>query len=129
FGGLAALAGLGLVVWRGAAQRGQPHAASAEAGMVLAAWLVIPSLYFLRHSTPVFPHYFILLFPAPFLLAGLALDALLARWRWVWLAPVVLAAGQVWIVLALFIFLGTQATPGGFGTPLGLLLRAAQAAR
>jgi hypothetical protein len=128
-GGLAALAGLCLVMWRWWIKRSQPHTAAMDAGLVLAGWLVIPSLYFFRHSTPVFPHYFIILLPAPFLLAGAAVDALLARWRWLWLAPMALAICQVWILLALLNFLATYATPGGFGTPLGLLLRTAQAAR
>jgi hypothetical protein len=126
---LAALAGLCLALWRGWARRSQPRAAGVEAGLVLGLWLILPILFFFRHSTPVFPHYFIILFPAPFLLAGLAAEVLLARWRWLWLAPVALAASQVWIVLALLRFVGTQATPGGFGTPLGLTLRTAEAAR
>jgi 4-amino-4-deoxy-L-arabinose transferase-like glycosyltransferase len=128
-GGLAALAGLGLALWRWWVGRGAPRPAGVQAAAIVAAWLLMPALYFLRHSTDVFPHYFIILFPAPFLLAGLAFDALLDRWRWLWLVPLALAAGQVWLVLALLNFLASTATPGGFGTPLGLLMRTAQAAR
>jgi hypothetical protein len=132
-GGLAALAGLVLAAWRWWQGRGQSRPAGAEAGLVLGLWLVMPMLFFFRHSTPVFPHYFIILFPAPFVLAGLALDAALARWPrlepWLWLAPGALAASQVWLGIALLWFVGTQATPGAFGTPLGLMLRTVDAAR
>lgn len=125
---LAALAGLCLVLWRMWVCRAQSRAAEVDAGLVMGLWFILPSLFFFWHSTPVFPHYFIILFPAPFLLAGLAAAVLLARWRWLWLAPLALAASQVWIVLALLRFVGAQATPGGFGTPLGIMLRTAQAA-
>ncbi len=132
-GGLAALAGLGLALWRAwrskRAGGGDHPPAGVEAGLVLSLWVVVPCLVFLWHSTPVYPHYFIILLPGPFLLAGLAVDALLARWPWVWLAPMALTLGQAWIGLALLYFVGTQATPGGFGTPLSLLLRTADAAR
>jgi hypothetical protein len=103
-----------------------------EASLLLLAWLAGPVLFFARHSTPVFPHYFILLFPAPWLLAGLGLEALVRRgagWRLLWVVPVALAAAQVWLSLGLLRFVGTTATPGGFGVPLARLLQTAEAAR
>lgn len=104
-----------------------------EAGLVLVLWLVLPVLFFVRHSTPVYPHYFILLFPAPCLLAGLALDAAWARFPRLryGVAAVALAipAVQVWLTAALLGFLGARATPGAFGAPLGLILDVADRVR
>lgn len=99
------------------------------------AWLILPPLAFLVHSTPVYPHYFILMLPAPFLLAALALDALLTRFQSKWAQvvgyaiPIGITGAQIWLFLALLIFIGTRATPGAFGTPLGQLLQVADAVR
>ena len=38
--------------------------------VIVASWLIVPALIFIRHSTPVFPHYFILTLPAGYILAG-----------------------------------------------------------
>jgi hypothetical protein len=125
-GGLLIAAGAILAAWRGL--RAGSRSPGDTAGLIVLLWLVLPIVFFVRHSTPVFAHYFIVLFPAPYLLAGLALDGWLARWRMAWLLPVGLAAVQAALVLALLRFVGTQATPGAFGTPLGLLLKTVQAA-
>lgn len=106
-----------------------------HASLPLLFWLFLPSLAFLPGLVPVFPHYFILLFPAPYLLAGLAMDAMMAHFdarpvRMLgWLIPVAIATAQVWAFAALLSFVGARATPGGFGTPLGLLLRATDSVR
>jgi hypothetical protein len=130
-GGLLALAGLGLAAWRWWRARGAPRPLPVVAGAVVAVWALLPSLFFLRHATPVYPHYFISLFPAPYVLAGLAIEAVAARWRqaWVWALPIAMAASQAWLALALLRFVGTTHTPGAFGTPLGRLLEAAETAR
>lgn len=128
-GGGLALAGAGLATWR--LRPGAARSSQARAGLVLLLWLAVPVLFFLRHSTPVFPHYFILLFPAPYVLAGIALDAALARWParplalLGWALPVSLAAAGAWVSMALLGFVGARATPGGFGVPLGRLLEVA----
>jgi hypothetical protein len=90
---------------------------------VLALWFIIPIVFFTRHSTPVFPHYFIILYPAPFILAALALDWLIGKWRVVWLVPIGIAVCQVWLTVAILNFVGTQNTFGAFGTPLDKLLQ------
>ena len=130
-GGALMLLGLGLVLWRWWVGRGKPRTLAVSVGLVVALWLVVPSLVFLRSSTPVFPHYFIILFPAPYFLAALAVDAAATRWRqaWLWVLPLAIALSQVWLSLALLRFVGHTHTPGAFGTPLGRLLLAAEAAR
>lgn len=130
-GGLLALAGLGLAAWHWWASRDRPRSPRVTVGALVALWAVLPSLLFLRHATPVYAHYFIVLFPAPFLLAALALDALMTHWRLagLWLVPLTLAGSQLWLSLALLRFVGSTHTPGAFGTPLGLMLRAAETAQ
>ncbi len=146
-GGLLVVLGTGYVLWRWTStlrtiakhpfgtQSAIRNDAPIEAGLVVALGLLLPILFFVRHSTPVFPHYFILLFPAPYLLAGIGLDALLARWpaRWqrfgLWLLPLLIAGSQVWLSLALLRFIGAQNTPGAFGTPLGMLIETAETAK
>ena len=113
-----------------------------DAGLVLAMWMCVPVLFFTAHTTPVSPHYFILLFPAPYLLAGVFLDDLLtsiAHQAGIWrrrfaaaavvAAPFLVAASQVWLVVALLRFVDTRATPGAFGTPLHYLLQVSRQAR
>jgi hypothetical protein len=80
--------------------------------LALAGWLAVPILAQLRHSVPVFPHYFIVLFPAPFLLMGMAVSAILnfgKASRYDGLAPRPLAIGTK-AVAALFV-----AVPVGLG--------------
>lgn len=108
---------------------------AAEAGLVIALWLLIPILFFTPHLTPVFPHYLAIIFPAPYLLSGIFLDGMLARLqlRWqrigIWLLPLLIAGSQVWLWLALLRFVSTQATPQAFGTPLKKLLEVAETAK
>lgn len=130
-GGALCAAGAAHAVWQFARRRAPSVARSpaAEAGLIVTLWLALPVLFFVRHSTPVYAHYFILLFPAPYLLAGAAVAAAAARWRAVWLAPLAVAAAQTWLVLALLHFVGTHATPGAFGPPLRALLETAALAR
>jgi hypothetical protein len=83
----------------------------------------------------VYPHYLIILFPTSFLLSAVFLEALLTRFRatWqqvlVWLAPIVIAVTQVWLLVSLLRFVGAHNTPDAFGTPLGILLEVARAAQ
>ncbi|MBI3241395.1 MAG: hypothetical protein HYZ49_03785, partial [Chloroflexi bacterium] len=129
------------------------------ADLILALWLIVPVLFFIRHSTPVFPHYFILTLPAGYILAGDFVQAVNdfftaktqrprrfflfslrppapllfagSRLRGSIIAGVIVisavAQASAWLVLLFFI--GSHNTPGGFGTPLGLLLNAVDGAR
>jgi 4-amino-4-deoxy-L-arabinose transferase-like glycosyltransferase len=135
-GGLLALGGASLAAYRALqAVRAGRLPPRTQAGLIVAFWALSPILFFTAHVTPVYPHYLMILFPAPFVLAGVCLDMLLARAhnRWqrvgLWLLPLLIAGSQVWLNLALLRFLGTQNTPGAFGTPLGMLINVAEAAK
>lgn len=121
------LGGLGWLAWQAWRQRGDR---TTEAGLLVVVWALAPPLFFVRHSTPVFTHYFITTYPAQYIAAG-AVFALLARWlRGAgWVVLTASAAAQVWIWLALLAFVGSQATPGAFGTPLAMQVQAADLAQ
>ena len=121
------VAGLGRMGWRAWRERGDR---TAEAGLLVIVWLLAPPLFFTRHSTPVFPHYFITTYPAQYIAAGAAFGLLAQRLRWAGgLIMAASVAAQVWIWAALLAFVSTQATPGAAGTPLAMQLQAADLAR
>jgi hypothetical protein len=73
------------------------------------------------------------IFPTAFIALGIALsDLWSALMRWIWARRVlfalvgagltVVAVLQIWLQVALLIFVNTYATPDGFGTPLGYLV-------
>ncbi len=89
-------------------------------GWWLAAWLIVPVAAQLGHRTPVYPHYFIILYPVQFLLIGW-LIARAPQWPKIVLAGALLltAAVQVQHTLVLQAFLASRPTPGGAGLPIG----------
>ncbi|MBI4772428.1 MAG: glycosyltransferase family 39 protein [Chloroflexi bacterium] len=98
-----------------------------QAAFFLLLWLAFPVLLFVRASAPVYPHYFMPLFPVPYLAAGVALSDLasrIGRRAYASDALAVAVAGmQAAAFLALLALLARQATPDGFGTPLALQQR------
>lgn len=118
---LGALTVTGLAYWLWSALR-RPHDAVARAGGIVALWAIAPAVLLVCHATPVYTHYFYVTFPAQFMAAGYVLQrASSVRWRavrWGIVATTVGAAvAQAGVILALFSFVATHATPGGFGTP------------
>lgn len=89
-------------------------------GLWLAAWLALPIAMQIGHRTPVYPHYFIILYPVQFLLIGW-LIARAPQWPRIILAGALLltAAVQVQHTLVLQAFLASRPTPGGAGLPIG----------
>lgn len=89
-------------------------------GWWLAAWLILPVVTQLGHRTPVYPHYFIILYPVQFLLIGW-LIARSPKWpKIIMLGAVLLvAAVQMQQTLVLQAFLASRPTPGGAGLPIG----------
>lgn len=125
---------LGGIVWLAVAARRAWADPSSQAGVILLVWLLAPMVVFLWPWTPVYLHYFIALLPAPYLIAGVFVAAILARAKgWgralTWGVLLSSAALQVAAILSLLALVGGVATPGGFGTPLAIKLAAAERAR
>ena len=141
FWGLLILVGLGTLAWQAWRNWGQPQA---EAGLVVLVWLLMPPLFFLWQSTPIYIHYFIATLPAQYMVAGVGLVMITERSAYfvvrkgdfqprtthyalpiiggtIFLTTIVL---QLWLIVGLIAFVGERATPGGFGTPLRLQLAA-----
>jgi hypothetical protein len=128
---------LGGVVWLGA-QTLSPTLSQRErgrrAGLILLLWLLVPPLLFLWGLTPVYLHYFIVVLPAAYLIAGVGFSRLAAG-----LGPA--ARATAWAVLGLTaalqlvawggVMAGVLARPAesGFGVPLATKLLAADRAR
>ena len=140
------LVGLGYLAVQAWRNWGQP---TAEAGFIVLLWLCMPPLFFFWHNTPIYIHYFIATLPAPYIAAGVGLyKGLPALFRFYENSStqrrrgaeksrgitcflyagvggvVITAVIQLWLVVGLLTFVGEQATPGGFGTPVGHKLAA-----
>ncbi len=111
------------------------------ASLMMLTWLLVPLLLQLRHGLPLFAHYFLFLYPVPFVLIG----SLYVRWsvapaqsdgrvisreqlgrvgRWVLIAFVVtIGILQSIQSLTLQQFVATRATPGAHGVPVEMTLR------
>ena len=116
-----------------------------EVGLILLLWLWLPPLFFTWRSTAVFPHYFIVTYPAQYIIAGAFFAWLISRFtpyvsRFTphanrltavtgWTTLLLTAVAQLWLWGTLLNFLGQRATPGGFGTPLAMQLTAVEEAR
>jgi hypothetical protein len=76
-----------------------PHHLSAlntQHSVLLLVWLIASPLFFLRHTTPVLPHYQLVALPALALLVGVATTLVDARvWRW-GVSAAVAALALVW---------------------------------
>src|SRR5512136_2952769 len=124
--GVFAVAALIWSLWRAAHEW---HHSQARAGFIVAMGVVFPTLLFIWHSTPVFPHYFILLYPWPYVLVAMFVVWLARqrpRWRVGWWGGgiiVVIAATQIYGYLSIVQFVARRNTPGGYGTPVELTLR------
>jgi hypothetical protein len=111
-------------------QRNEPHAL-ARNGLLL-GWLLLPPLVFLRSGTPVYPHYLIPVYPAPYLVLAIAATQLFAHVRKAyprervrhWMAtlaalpPLLLATWQSYLSFSIYAFVDQHDTPGGMGTPI-----------
>ncbi len=112
----------------------------AAASFMMLTWLTLPALLQSQHSLPLYPHYFIILYPVPFLLVGW-----IVRWkaggpfeRWASLKSALRGVAIGFVVgiallqsaqsIALQTFVASRATPGGFGVPLDMTSRVAQVA-
>ncbi len=110
------------------------QAAPARALEIILIWLLIPIGLQLR-STQVQPHYFVLLYPAQFLIIGIAGAALLQRvthraFRVSAAALLLIWGGwQIANIAQLWTVMTSHPTTGGYGIPLRYPRAAAQAAQ
>ena len=115
---------------------------------ILLSWLLVPVLFYVRHTTPVYPHYFILLYPVQFIIIGVFVTRMLD-----WLSsladslnpwPLVrflagrilpisivtlilgLALWQVHLTEAFYSFVDRNDTTGGHGLPVKYYLQVAE---
>ncbi|MBM4429246.1 MAG: hypothetical protein FJ026_02715 [Chloroflexi bacterium] len=128
--GALAVAGLCICLWRG---RQQGEDRGGTAALLVASWGLAPLVLFAWQPFPVHLHYYVISMPAQCLAAGSAVACLGHRIRptlrrGLFMVVLWLGVAQAGVWLALLSFMGTHATPGGFGMPLGLQMRAAQRA-
>jgi hypothetical protein len=114
--------------------------AAARIDLMLLSWLLIPILFSLRHNMELHLHFFALVAPAAYLLAGRAAEALgQEAWfhagSWGRALKLVGLAALGFVALAQVVALGLMArfvaiheTPNGFGVPLGRYMDVADAA-
>lgn len=93
--------------------------------VLLLSWILVPVLFNLRHSIDLYPHYFTLLYPAPYIIIGV----LVARMTQpvprppalstvpILLIPIIVA-WQAYSVVYLYNFVQAHDTTGGYGVPL-----------
>ena len=126
---IASLLYLALCTWR----KRKDHRTRTASGILL-LWWITPVLFFLRSSSPVYPHYLIPLYPAPYLALAIAsVDlAQAVQSNLHWRRPVyatmavgfaVLLVWQAYLSLSIHTFVERHHTPGGIGTPIGILRR------
>jgi 4-amino-4-deoxy-L-arabinose transferase-like glycosyltransferase len=118
---------------------------------ILLSWLLLPVLFYVRHTTPVYPHYFILLYPVQFIIIGVFVVRVL-NWagslaNGLKPSPLVrilagrvppislvamilgLALWQVHLTGAFYSFVDRNDTSGGHGLPVKYHLQAAESLR
>ncbi len=107
-------------------------------GFTVLVWSFSYIMAFTLEWAPIHPHYFMALWPAPYLVIGAAL-ALLAEHRPTfryphWVAAIgaaivlVLAGGQIVSLNNFYTYAGAHFTSGDFGMPLGMKMQGAHAA-
>jgi len=148
-GGVAYLAWQVLRGWR----RRPKDGASDETARftILLSWLLLPMLFYVRHTTPVYPHYFILLYPVQFIIVGVfvvrVLDwsgslansskpSPLVRFLAGRVAPISLAAlilglalWQVHLTETFYSFVDRNDTTGGHGVPVKYYVQATESSK
>jgi 4-amino-4-deoxy-L-arabinose transferase-like glycosyltransferase len=108
--------------------------AEAQVGFIWLAWLLLPALVFLYQWASIYIHYFIAVLPAPYLVAGVGFNRLLAGKRIAlksagWIALVIAAGIQLFTVGATLNYVAAHPLEGGFGVPLATKLAVADDAR
>lgn len=104
--------------------------AEGEVYAILLIWLVVPILFFALPVLPIEIHYFLPIYPVPYIVMGILVGHLVTRWRRMVIGVLVITAVfQLFILGSLQTFLSQQITPSGYGTPLAMQLEAAAEAK
>ncbi|MDY7042204.1 MAG: glycosyltransferase family 39 protein, partial [Chloroflexota bacterium] len=134
--------------WRGWRERRGGVPSDAVGLSILLLWALVPILLNVRHSVALHPHYFVVLYPVPYIVIAVLVVRL---WRWavalaggfspvhrvlgraVPVALVILIVGiavwQTYNVLYLYRFVDTHDTVWGHGAPVKYALHAADTLR
>jgi hypothetical protein len=128
-------------VFRAILRRQEGGKQSVGRDIVLILWLLVPVALQTRHSQPVYPHYFILLYPVQFLIIAILLSDALdwlgsrpdqhwGRWLGVGLVGLLVAIGvwQVYLGQRFVRFVAQYDTPDGYGPVVGPLAATVSAA-
>ncbi|MFQ5341015.1 MAG: ArnT family glycosyltransferase [Anaerolineae bacterium] len=109
------------------ARRGNPHHPLKDTTphVLLLGWILVPVLFNLRHSVDLYPHYFTLLYPAPYIVIGILaarVTRLVRQPPALAAVPILLiliiVAWQAYSVVFLYSFVQLHDTTGGYGVPL-----------
>ncbi len=131
--GILILAGLTVLIWEAWKRPFVPHA---QVGLIVLIWIVLPVLIFLWQWTPVHLHYFIAVFPAPYIAAGVAFSQIPGlipgasrRAQRLLLSAsgavlLITAVAQTGNLFSLQTFVANTATPSGYGVPLAKKMEA-----
>ncbi|MCL5961940.1 MAG: glycosyltransferase family 39 protein [Chloroflexi bacterium] len=135
--GLAFAAVRFLQSWRPKQQR--------QLALLMLLWYFVPVLFFTRHSYPLYPHYFVFLYPMPFIVSG---HFLVSAVQWCWksvkrfrlqpvfryaAAPALVAlilgisGGQAIIFSSMMDWVEIYGAPQGYGVPAAAFKRAVAA--
>lgn len=132
--GMIAVAAIAWLIWRATRRAGTEGERRVRgATWLLLLWLGAPVALSLYHNWEVYTHYLIPQFPAQFIAMGALVAAAWKRRPWLGrgLAALIVAIAlvQAGVWGALLHFVGTRATPEGFGTPLQYWVEAADRVR
>jgi 4-amino-4-deoxy-L-arabinose transferase-like glycosyltransferase len=130
------LGGLAYLAWRILKRRRQGRDTARFSIPLL--WFLMPVFLNIRPSIPLYPHYFVILYPVQFvIIAVFVVEARREVHRWTspslhkiipfafWALVVAIALWQVYLTSALLRFLDRNDTTGGYGLPVKYYLRAA----
>ncbi|HUI05715.1 MAG TPA: hypothetical protein VL486_01785 [Verrucomicrobiae bacterium] len=115
-------------VWMVAVHRLRMKDELGRRSWILVPWLIVPLLVFWIGGVWVYLSYFVILYPAHFLVCGMAAERFPRRQRWLAVgAATVLVAGNIIFMVDFYRFVGRNGgAQGTFGTALGVKQQAAR---
>ncbi len=125
--GVLVLGGFGWLVWL-TYRKWSNRKQTTEVGFLVIIWVLSPLLFFSWPRLPIALHYLLPIYPAQYIMAGILFSCLVKEggYRRIigWSILPISIIAQLWIWGKLLLFISSQNTPGGFGTPLAMQLEA-----